>query len=64
MWRTGLSRNFGSMNGAPLTYAVAALHQQELRMAAERRRGKPRKPRRGPSLPSLPWRRRPRRAFA
>ncbi|HEX3278820.1 MAG TPA: hypothetical protein VHR40_09880 [Thermoleophilaceae bacterium] len=52
------------MNGAPLTYAVVALHQHELRLAAERDRRALRKPRRGPRLPSLPWRRRPRRAFA
>jgi hypothetical protein len=64
MWGRGLSRSFGSMNGAPLTYAVVALHQHELRLAAERDRRALRKPRRGPRLPSLPWRRRPRRAFA
>jgi hypothetical protein len=52
------------MNGAPLTYAVVAIRQHELRLAAERRRGVPRKPRRERRLPSLPWRRRPRRAFA
>jgi hypothetical protein len=51
------------MNGA-LTYAAVAIHQSELRAAAERTRRAPRKPRRDRRLPGLPWRRRPRRAFA
>jgi hypothetical protein len=51
------------MNGA-LTYAVTAIHQAELQAAAERNRRAPRKPRRDRRLPGLPWRRRPRRAFA
>ncbi len=51
------------MNGA-LTYAVTAIHAAELRAAAERNRRAPRKPRRERRLPALPWRRRPRRAFA
>jgi hypothetical protein len=46
------------MNGAPLTYAVAALHQTELHQAAERRRRVPVKPRRERRLPSLRLRRR------
>jgi hypothetical protein len=52
------------MNGAPLTYAVAAVHQAELRAVADRNRRAPRKPRRERRLPGLPWRRRPRRAYA
>ena len=55
-----LSRSFGSMNGAPLTYAVAALHQMELQAAAERSRRVPRKPRRERRLPALRLRRKPR----
>jgi hypothetical protein len=51
------------MNGA-LTYAAVAIHQAELSMAAERSRRAPRKARRQRRLPALPWRRRPRRAFA
>jgi hypothetical protein len=49
------------MNGA-LTYAASAIHQTELRSAAERSRRGPRKPRRERRLPGLPWRRRPRKA--
>jgi hypothetical protein len=55
-----LSRSFGSMNGAPLTYALVTLHQQELRLAAERQRRAPRKPRRERRLPTLRLRRKPR----
>jgi hypothetical protein len=62
MWRRGLSRSFGSMNGA-LTYIVVAVHQAELHAAAERSRI-PRSKRRERRLPALPWRRRPRRAYA
>jgi hypothetical protein len=51
------------MNGS-LTYATAAIHQAELRAAAERSRRAPRKPRRERRLPALPWRRRPRKAYA
>ena len=58
-----LSRSFGSMNGA-LTYAVVAVHETELRAAAERSRRVPRAKRRERRLPALPWRRRPRRAYA
>jgi len=51
------------MNGAPLTYAVSAIHQAELQAAAERSRRAPRKPRRERRAPVLrPWRRRPRLA--
>jgi hypothetical protein len=52
------------MNGAALTYAASAIHQAELRAAADRSRRGPRKPRRERRLPALPWRRRPRKAFA
>jgi hypothetical protein len=51
------------MNGS-LTYASAVLHQAELRAAAERGRRAPRNPRSQPRLPGLPWRRRPRKAYA
>jgi hypothetical protein len=51
------------MNGS-LTYASLALYQSELRAAAERSRRAPVKRRRERRLPSLPWRRRPRRAYA
>jgi hypothetical protein len=51
------------MNGS-LTYASAALHQAELLAAAERSRKVPRRPRRERRFPALPWRRRPRRAYA
>jgi hypothetical protein len=51
------------MNGS-LTYASAVLHRAELLAAAERSRRAPRKPRRHPRLPGLPWRRRPRKAYA
>jgi hypothetical protein len=47
-----------------LTYASAAVHQAELRAAGERARRGPRRPRRECRLPRLPWRRRPRRAYA
>jgi hypothetical protein len=47
-----------------LTYASAALHQAELLAAGERSRRAPRRPRRERRLPALPWRRRPRRAYA
>jgi hypothetical protein len=52
------------MNAAALTYAASAIHQAELQVAAERSRRAPRKPRRERRLPALPWRRRPRKAFA
>ena len=41
------------MNGA-LTYAVVAIHQSELRAAAERNRRPPRKPRRERRLKPTP----------
>jgi hypothetical protein len=50
------------MNAA-LTYIVVAVHQAELHAAAERNRI-PRSKRRERRLPALPWRRRPRRAYA
>jgi hypothetical protein len=48
------------MNGAPLTYAVASLHQADLQAAAERSRRAPRKPRRERRSPALRLRRKPR----
>jgi hypothetical protein len=51
------------MNAA-LTYTFIVVRQAELHAAAERSRRAPRKPRRERRLPALPWRRRPRRAFA
>jgi hypothetical protein len=46
------------MNGAALTYAASAIHQAELRAAADRSRRTPRRPRRERRLPSLRLRRR------
>jgi hypothetical protein len=51
------------MNAA-VTYAVVAVHQNELRAAAERSRRAPRTPRSGRRLPLLPRARRQRRAYA
>jgi hypothetical protein len=51
------------MNGA-LTYIAVAVHQTELRAAAERSRRVPGKPRRKHRLPGLPRSRRARRAYA
>jgi len=51
------------MNAA-VTYAVVAVHQTELRAAAERSRRAQRKPRSGRRLPLLPRARRQRRAYA
>jgi hypothetical protein len=51
------------MNAA-LTYSFAAVHQAELRAAAERSRRAPRKSRRERHLPLLPRARRQRRAYA
>jgi hypothetical protein len=63
MWGPRLSRTFGSMNGA-LTYFAVAVHQSELRAAAERSGRVPGKPRRKRRLASLPRPRRARRAYA
>ena len=51
------------MNGA-LTYVAVAVHQSELRAAAERSRRAPAKPRRKRRLAGLPRPRRARRAYA
>jgi hypothetical protein len=51
------------MNGA-LTYFAVAVHQSELRAAAERSRRLPGKPRRKRRLAGLPRPRRARRAYA